>query len=69
MTKNSSAGIDREAFSVIALDEQQADEIRFWRDKTPHERLEAVELTRRILYGRDATTARLQRVFEIAQRA
>ncbi|MFV1979803.1 MAG: hypothetical protein ACC655_01505 [Rhodothermia bacterium] len=69
MMRNSTANVDREAFSVIAIDEQEADEARFWRDKTPDERLEAVELTRQILYGRDAATARLQRVFEIAQRA
>jgi len=61
--------IDREAFSVISVEDQDEDEIRFWRDKTPDERLQAVELTRQILYGRDAATARLQRVLEIAERS
>ena len=60
--------IDRSAFSVIATDEQLADEKTFWLQKTPHERLEAVELTRRILYGYNPTTLRLQRVFEIIER-
>jgi hypothetical protein len=60
--------IDRSAFSVISIDEQLEDEKRYWRSKTPHERLEAVELTRQILYGYDPATARLQRVLEVARR-
>jgi hypothetical protein len=60
--------LDRRAFSVVSLDEQDADEKRYWRSKTPHERLEAVELTRQLLYGYDPATARLQRILEIAQR-
>ena len=61
--------IDRTAFSVISIDEQVEDEKRYWLQKSPHERLEAVELTRQLLYGYDPTTLRLQRVFEIAERA
>lgn len=59
--------IDRSAFSVISLDEQEENEKRYWRSKTPHERLQAVEMTRQILYGYDPATARLQRVLEIAE--
>ena len=58
--------MDRSAFSA---DEQLDDEKTYWLQKTPHERLEAVELTRRILYGYNPATLRLQRVFEIAERA
>ena len=54
--------VDRHAFSVVSLDEQEEDEKRYWRSKTPHERLEAVELTRQLLYGYDPATTRLQRV-------
>ena len=61
--------IDRSAFSIISTDEQLDDEKTFWLQKTPHERLEAVELTRRILYGYNPTTLRLQRVFEVIERA
>ena len=61
--------LDRRAFSVVSLDEQDDDEKRYWRSKTPHERLEAVELTRQLLYGYDPATARLQRILEVAQRA
>ena len=61
--------IDRSAFSVISIDEQLEDEKNYWRSKTPHERLQAVETTRQILYGYDPATARLQRVLELARRA
>ena len=43
------------------------DEAAYWRAKTPAERLLAVELIRRTLYGYDPTTARLQRVLETAE--
>lgn len=61
--------IDRTAFSVISFDEQVDDEKRYWLQKSAHERLEAVEMTRQILYGYNPATVRLQRVFEIAERA
>jgi hypothetical protein len=60
--------IDRTAFSVVTFSEKQEDEKTYWLSKTPHDRLEAVEITRRILYGYDSATARLQRVFEVAER-
>jgi hypothetical protein len=60
--------IDRTSFSVVTFSEKQEDEKSYWLSKTPHERLEAVETTRRILYGYDSATARLQRVFEVAER-
>ena len=69
MAANMPHKVDRRAFSVISLDEQQEDEVRYWRSKTPHERLEAVELTRQLLYGYNPATARLQRVLEIVERA
>jgi hypothetical protein len=61
--------IDRSAFSVVRLEEQDEEDKRYWRGKTPQERLEAVETMRRIAYGYDPTTARLQRVLEVARRA
>lgn len=60
--------VDRRAFSVVSLDEQDEDEKRYWLSKTPLERLEAVELMRQVVYGYDPATTRLQRVLEIAQR-
>lgn len=68
MDKNEKLSLDRSALSIISLDEQEEDEKRYWKSKSPHERLAALETTRRMLYGEDSTTAGLQRVLEIAKR-
>jgi hypothetical protein len=57
--------IDRTAFSVVPLDEQD-DDGAYWATKTPEERMRALEYLRRMAYG-DAATARLQRVFSVAK--
>lgn len=59
------ARVDRSAFSFGTLDDD--DELKNWRARTPAERLAAVELLRRINYGVDAPSGRLQRVFEFAE--
>jgi hypothetical protein len=61
--------MDRGAFSVVSLQEQDEEEKRYWRSKSPHERLLAVEETRQMLYGYDPASTRLQRVLEVAQRS
>jgi hypothetical protein len=61
--------VDRRAFSIVSFKDQDEEEKTYWRNKTPHERLEAVETTRQAIYGYDPTTARLQRVLEITERA
>ncbi|MBN2592515.1 MAG: hypothetical protein JXA81_03330 [Sedimentisphaerales bacterium] len=60
--------IQRNAFKVSSLFEK-SDEKSYWLSKTPYERLEAVELMRRIIYGYDPSTTRLQRILEITQRS
>jgi len=60
--------IDRTAFSVVSsFEEADRQDKEYWLSRTPRERLQHVELLRRINYGTRAT-ARLQRVLEIAQR-
>ena len=61
--------VDRGAFSVVSLQEQDKEEKLYWHHKSPHERLEAVETTRQVLYGYDPASTRLQRVLEITERA
>ncbi|MFH5834372.1 hypothetical protein [Halalkalibaculum sp. DA384] len=61
--------VDRNAFSVTSLQEQDKEEKMYWKDKTPHERLEAMELTRQIIYGYDPATTRLQRILEVTERS
>ncbi|MBF0409078.1 MAG: hypothetical protein HQM10_17150 [Candidatus Riflebacteria bacterium] len=58
--------MDKTRFSIVDLHDQ-SDDTAYWLTKTPQERLEALEYLRRINYG-DSACARLQRIFEIAQR-
>jgi hypothetical protein len=58
--------VRRNVFKVTSLFDQ-SDDKEYWLSKTPDERLEAVELMRRIIYG-DEAAKRLQRVLEITQR-
>ena len=58
--------MDKSAFSVTSLSEE-SDEKAYWQTKTPHERLEAVELMRQIKYGYNPATTRIQRVFKVVQ--
>jgi len=57
--------LDRSAFSVVSLDEQD-DDGAYWQSKTPEERMRALEYLRRMAYG-DAATAKLQRVLSVAK--
>jgi hypothetical protein len=59
--------IDKSAFSITSLEEQQAEEMAYWLNQTPHERLQAVEMMRQIIYGYDPATTRLQRVLEVVE--
>jgi hypothetical protein len=61
--------IDRSALSVVSsFEEADKQDKEYWLSRTPHERLQYMELLRRINYGSVAAT-RLQRVLEIAERA
>lgn len=58
--------LDKSVFEITDLG-QENDDLKYWLSRTPEERLQAMELLRRINYGKDAATARLQRFFEIAE--
>ncbi len=58
--------VDRSAFSVVPLDQQDREDREYWLSKTPRERLQGVETIRQILYGYDPSE-RLQRVLEVAE--
>ena len=57
--------IRRDVFEVIDLHE--ADDSNYWLDRTPIERIEAIEFLRKVMYGYDRVSARLQRVLTIAE--
>lgn len=58
--------VDKTAFSVASLF-YKSDENVYWRSKTPYERLQAIELVQRVIYGYKSTTIRFQRLFEVAE--
>ena len=68
MSDSDQLRIDRDALSIVSLEEQDRLDREYWRSKTPRERWEALETIRQILYGYDPSTARLQRVLEITRR-
>ena len=68
MSDSDQLRIDRDALSIVSLEEQDRLDREYWRSKTPRERCEALETIRQILYDYDPSTARLQRVLEITRR-
>jgi hypothetical protein len=58
--------IDRTVLTVTDLREN--DEDCYWWAKTPMERLEAIEINRRIVYGYLSNPPGFQRLLEIARR-
>jgi len=59
--------LNRKKLSIVALDDRNQD-LEFWAAKDPLERLEAMEMQRRIAYGPSNTSKRLQRIFEVIDR-
>jgi hypothetical protein len=60
------ARVDRSAFTVDSLADSERATLAYWRQRTPDERLEALELSRQIAYGYDPTARGLSRFFEVA---
>jgi hypothetical protein len=62
-----SLAVNRSAMVVQSLHDEP-DDRRWWWARPVAERLAAIEIMRRTVYGRAATAGRLQRVLEIVQR-
>ena len=58
--------LDKRIVKITSLDDIE-EEKKYWISKTPVERIEAIEMNRRMVYGEDRITSRLQRFFEIAE--
>jgi len=68
MDENQFPKMDKTTFSIVSsFEEADRQDKEYWLSRTPIERLQYMELLRRINYGTNAT-ARLQRVLEIAER-
>jgi hypothetical protein len=59
--------IDRSKLTVTSFNDAEADDIDYWMNKTPTERVEGIEYLRRWLYGDSEVDQRLQRVLEFSQ--
>ncbi|EFK12357.1 conserved hypothetical protein [delta proteobacterium NaphS2] len=55
--------LDKKAIYISSFNDTD-EERQFWFSKGVPERLNAIELQRRMVYGIDRTTSRLQRFFE-----
>ena len=58
--------LDKTKLTVSSIDDI-TEEKRYWLSLTRAERLNAIELNRRMVYGTDRTTTRLQRLLETAE--
>ena len=58
--------LNKKIVKVTSLDDIE-EEKRYWMSKSPLERIEAIEISRRMIYGQDRVTSRLQRFFETAE--
>jgi hypothetical protein len=58
--------LNKKIVTVTSLDDTE-EEKNYWISKSPLERIEALEIIRRMIYGQDRVTSRLQRIFETAE--
>ena len=58
--------LNKKIVKVTSLDDIE-EEKKYWFSKSPLERIEAIEINRRMIYGQDRVTSRLQRIFETAE--
>jgi hypothetical protein len=61
--------LDRSAFRVTTFAAAERDVTQYWHERTPEERLLALEQMRQVVYGYDPATTRLQRILTVVQRA
>ena len=58
--------LDKKVVKVTSLNDIE-EERKYWFSKSPSERIEAIEINRRMIYGQDRVASRLQRFLEIAE--
>jgi hypothetical protein len=57
--------IHRDVFEVIDLHDDDSQD--YWQDRSPVERIETIEFMRKVMFGYDRVSARLQRVLTTAE--
>jgi len=58
--------LDKTQLTISCLDEF-TEEKKYWLSRSKADRLNAIEINRRMIYGTDRTAARLQRILETAE--
>jgi len=58
--------LDKKAISIVSLNDTE-EEKSYWLSKSILEKIEAIELNRRMVYGEGRVTSRLQRFLETSQ--
>lgn len=58
--------VDRSILKITSLHEDDTDE--YWLNKSVADRLEAIEITRQLVYGYGPVAPRLQRLLEVTRR-
>ena len=58
--------LNKKIVNITSLEDTE-EEKNYWFSKSPLERIEAIEINRRMIYGKDRVTSRLQRIFETAE--
>jgi len=58
--------LNKQIVNVTSLDDIEKEK-KYWISKSPLERIEAIEINRRMIYGHDRATSRLQRFFETSE--
>jgi hypothetical protein len=56
--------MDKSFFQITSIRQKEDD---FWKDKSYSERIGALEELRRIIFGYDASTERLQRILTVTE--
>ena len=58
--------LNKKIVKITSLEDTE-EEKKYWISMTPLERIEAIEINRRMIYGEDRVTSRLQRLLEVAE--
>jgi hypothetical protein len=68
MSEEPEVRVERVLEVVHSFAEAEERDRQYWWSRTPEERLSHMEVLRRLNYGEAASTGRLQRFLEVAQR-
>lgn len=57
--------INKNIFEIVDL--KDAEDIDYWSKRTPMERMQAIEFMRKVMFGYDRASQRLQRILTVVE--